>query len=104
MRAYRLRDRTRHSCLWGFNMHWLYLAIAIVAEVVATSSLRAADGFTRPVPSVTVVVGYALAFYFVSLTLRAIPLGVTYAVWSGVGIALISLIGRFVYRQELDAA
>ena len=69
-------------------MHWVYLGIAIVAEVIGTSSLRAA--------------GYGLAFYFMSLTLRAIPLGITYAVWSGVGIALISLIGWIVYRQQLD--
>lgn len=85
-------------------MHWLYLAIAIGAEVIATSALKAADGFTRGLPSLLVVSGYCTAFYFLSLTLRAIPLGVAYAVWSGVGIALVSLMGWVVYHQTLDLA
>lgn len=85
-------------------MHWLYLAIAIVAEVVATSALKAADGFTRWLPTLLVVVGYCTAFYFLSLALRAIPLGIAYAVWSGVGIALVSLVGWVVYHQTLDLA
>lgn len=83
-------------------MHWLHLAIAIVAEVIATSALKAAAGFTRPLPSLVVVAGYGLAFYFLSLTLRVIPMGVAYAVWSAVGIALVSLIGWLVYDQRLD--
>ena len=82
-------------------MQWIYLAIAIVSEVVATSALKAAEGFTRFVPSVLVVVGYALAFYFLSLTLRTIPLGVAYAIWAGVGVALV---GWVVYHQSLDLA
>ncbi len=84
-------------------MHWLHLTIAIVAEVIATSALKAAAGFTRPLPSLVVVAGYGLAFYFLSLTLRVIPMGVAYAVWSAVGIALVSLIGWLVYDQRLDA-
>ncbi len=84
-------------------MHWLHLAIAIVAEVIATSALKAAASFTRPLPSLVVVAGYGLAFYFLSLTLRVIPMGVAYAVWSAVGIALVSLIGWLVYDQRLDA-
>lgn len=84
-------------------MHWLHLAIAIVAEVIATLALKAAAGFTRPLPSLVVVAGYGLAFYFLSLTLRVIPMGVAYAVWSAVGIALVSLIGWLVYDQRLDA-
>ncbi len=84
-------------------MHWLHLAIAIVAEVIATSALKAAAGFTRPLLSLVVVAGYGLAFYFLSLTLRVIPMGVAYAVWSAVGIALVSLIGWLVYDQRLDA-
>lgn len=84
-------------------MHWLYLAIAIVSEVIATSALKAAGGFTRLVPSLLVVAGYASAFFFLSLTLRAIPLGVAYAVWSGVGVALVSLAGWILYKQSLDA-
>jgi small multidrug resistance pump len=84
-------------------MNWLYLAIAIVAEVTATSALKAAEGFTRLVPSLVVVAGYLIAFYFLSLSLRTIPVGIAYAVWSGVGIALVSLIGWMVYGQSLDA-
>lgn len=85
-------------------MHYLYLGIAIVAEVAATSALKAADGFSRLVPSVVVVIGYALAFYFLSLTLRSMAVGVVYAVWSGVGIALICIIGALLYQQRLDVA
>jgi small multidrug resistance pump len=85
-------------------MNWLYLSIAIVAEVIATSALKAADGFTRLGPSLVVIVGYGVAFYFLSLALRGIPVGVAYAVWSGVGIVLISVIGWFAFGQTLDAA
>ena len=67
-------------------MRWLYLSIAIVAEVIATSALKASEGFARFGPSAVVVVGYGIAFYFLSLTLREIPVGIAYAVWSGVGI------------------
>jgi len=81
---------------------YLYLAIAIAAEVVATSALKASDGFTRPGPSLIVAVGYALAFYFLSLVLKTIPVGVAYAIWSGVGIVLIALIGWAVLKQPLD--
>ncbi len=82
---------------------WLYLSVAIVSEVIATSALKAADGFTRPLPSLVVVAGYATAFWFLSLTLRTMPVGIAYAVWSGVGIALIALIGWLVFGQTLDA-
>jgi small multidrug resistance pump len=85
-------------------MNWLYLAIAIVSEVIATSALKAADGFTKPWPSAVVVVGYVVAFYFLSLTLRTIPVGIAYAVWSGVGIVLVSIVGWVLYGQRLDAA
>jgi small multidrug resistance pump len=84
-------------------MNYLFLSIAIVAEVLATSFLKASHGFSRPLPSIAVVIGYAVAFYSLSLTLRTVPLGVAYAIWSGVGIALITLIGWFVYKQHLDA-
>jgi multidrug transporter EmrE-like cation transporter len=83
--------------------HWLYLAIAIVAEVVATSALKSSDGFTRLVPSAVVIVGYSIAFYFLSLALRAIPVGIAYAVWAGLGIVLVAAIGWFYYGQKLDA-
>ena len=75
---------------------WTYLAIAIVAEVIATSALKAAAGFSRPGPSAVVVIGYGIAFYFLSLTLQSIPVGVTYAIWSGVGIVLITLVAWLV--------
>lgn len=83
-------------------MSYLYLAIAIVAEVVATSMLKSAEGFTRLVPSVIVVAGYAVAFFCLSLTLRDLPVGVSYAIWSGVGIILVAAIAWFRYGQTLD--
>jgi small multidrug resistance pump len=82
--------------------HWLFLAIAIVAETIATSSLKASEGFTKLWPSVAVVVGFAIAFYFLSLTLKVIPIGIAYAVWSGVGIVLITTISWFLFGQKLD--
>src|SRR5690606_12440566 len=83
-------------------MHHLYLSIAILAEVAATTALKAADGFTRLAPSIAVVIGYALAFYLLSLALRTMAVGVVYAIWSGVGIVLISIVGALLYRQHLD--
>ena len=83
-------------------MAYVYLAIAIVAEVIATSSLKASDGFARLWPSVVTVIGYGIAFYFLSLTLRSIPTGIAYAIWSGVGIVLISAVGWVWFRQALD--
>jgi small multidrug resistance pump len=83
-------------------MNWLFLSIAIVAEVIGTSALKAAEGFTRLGPSLVVIVGYGMSFYFLSLALRGIPVGVAYAVWSGVGIVLISVIGWLAFGQSLD--
>jgi len=85
-------------------MAWLHLAIAILAEVIGTSFLRATGGFTKPLPSLVVVAGYGTAFYFLSLTLDSIPVGIAYAVWSGVGVTLIALIGWVFMGQRLDAA
>jgi small multidrug resistance pump len=85
-------------------MHWLYLIIAIVCEVTATSALKSTDGFTRVIPSVIVIAGYSASFYFLSLTLRTFPIGIVYAIWSGVGIVLIAIAGWIVYRQKLDMA
>ncbi len=85
-------------------MHWIFLAIAILAEVMATSMLKLTDGFTRLVPSLVVIAGYAVAFYFLALTLRTIAVGVAYAIWAGLGIALIAVIGWLVLGQRLDAA
>jgi small multidrug resistance pump len=83
-------------------MNWLYLALAIVLEVIATSALKASDGFTRLLPSLVVVAGYSAAFYTLSITLRTMPVGVVYAVWSGVGVVLITLVGWLVFKQALD--
>ncbi|WEK05167.1 MAG: SMR family transporter [Candidatus Devosia phytovorans] len=80
-----------------------YLAIAIVGEVIATSFLRASAGFTQLVPTIVVVVGYGITFYFFSLALQTIPVGIGYAIWSGVGIILVSIIAFFAYGQTLDA-
>ena len=79
---------------------WLFLAIAIVSEVVATSALKASEGFTRLAPSALVVAGYGVAFYFLALTLRTIPLGIAYAVWSGVGIVLITALAWWFFGQR----
>jgi len=81
----------------------LFLAGAIAAEVVATSALKASEGFTRLWPSVVVALGYGVAFYLLSLTLRTIPVGIAYAIWSGIGVVLIALIGWAVLKQPLDA-
>jgi small multidrug resistance pump len=83
-------------------MAYLYLAIAILAEVIGTSALKASREFTNLVPSLIVVVGYGAAFYFMTLALRSIPLGITYAVWSGIGIVLIAIAGAFLYKEIPD--
>ncbi|MDD5432825.1 MAG: multidrug efflux SMR transporter [Candidatus Omnitrophica bacterium] len=83
-------------------MHWIYLITAILGEVVATSSLKLSEGFTKLVPSTIVVVGYGIAFYFLSLALKYIPLGIAYAIWCGIGIVLIALVGLFFYKQAMD--
>ena len=80
------------------------LALAIVAEVVATSALQASAGFTRLWPSVLVVLGYGVAFYGLSITLKTVPMGVAYALWSGLGIVLITAAGWLLYRQRVDTA
>ncbi len=82
--------------------HWVYLGIAILSEVVGTSALKLADGFRRPVPTAVVIVAYGIAFWCLSLTLRTMPVGIAYAVWSGIGIALIALIGWVFLKQPLD--
>ncbi len=82
---------------------WLYLTIAILAEVIGTSALKSSEGFTRLWPSVTVVVGYGLAFWMLSLTIKTIPVGIAYAVWAGAGIVLVALIGWVLFQQKIDA-
>jgi small multidrug resistance pump len=82
---------------------WLLLALAILSEVTGTVALRLSDGFTRLVPSAVVVVGYGLSFYLLSLTLRRLELGITYAVWAGVGTALVAVIGVIALGESLNA-
>lgn len=82
---------------------WAFLFAAIVSETVATSALKSSEGFSRPWPSIVVVAGYAAAFYLLARTLEVIPLGVAYAIWSGVGIVLVTLAGWLVFGQRLDA-
>jgi small multidrug resistance pump len=83
--------------------NWVYLFVAILAETFATSALKSCEGFTRLLPSAAVLLGYSLAFYCLSLTLRTIPVGVAYAVWSGVGIVLVTVAAWILYGQKLDA-
>ncbi|MBT8100996.1 MAG: multidrug efflux SMR transporter [Gammaproteobacteria bacterium] len=83
-------------------MAYVYLCIAIISEVIATSALKASAEFTRLVPSIVVVVGYSTTFYFLALTLKTIPLGIAYAIWSGIGMALIALVGVAYFKQSLD--
>ena len=83
-------------------MVYLYLAIAIVSEVVATSALKASESFTKPLPSLLVVAGYGVAFYFLSVCLRSIPVGVAYAIWSGLGIVLVTAAAAVLYKQVPD--
>ena len=83
-------------------MAYLYLAIAIVAEVIATSALKASAEFTKLYPSLIVIIGYCIAFYFMTLVLRTIPIGVTYAIWSGLGIVLVAVVGVVLYKETPD--
>lgn len=83
-------------------MGYLYLAIAIISEVVATSALKSSDGFSKLLPSAIVVIGYGMAFYFLALVLKSIPVGVAYAIWAGLGIVLITLVSFVMFGQKLD--
>lgn len=83
---------------------WLVLGGAIVAEVIATSALKASDGFSKLIPSLVTVVGYAIAFYLLSLTLRTMPVGIAYAIWAGAGTILIGAVAWLWYGQKLDLA
>ncbi len=81
---------------------YLVLAVAIALEVVGTTALQSSQQFTRPIPTIIMAACYLTAFYFLSLALRVIPVGIAYAIWSGLGIVLISIIGVVVFRQKLD--
>lgn len=83
-------------------MGYVYLCLAIVAEIVGTTALKASNEFTRLVPGIVALAGYGISLFFLALVLRTIPVGIAYAIWAGVGIAAISLIGVFVFRQPID--
>lgn len=83
-------------------MTYLYLAIAIVAEVVGTTALKASEQFTKPLPTLVVVIGYGVAFYTLTLVLRTMPVGIAYAIWAGVGVLLVALAGAVIYREVPD--
>lgn len=83
-------------------MNWIFLTVAIIAEVIGTTALKASDGFSKLLPSVICVLAFAIAFYFLSLTLKVLPIGIVYAIWSGAGIVLISILGYFLFQQSLD--
>lgn len=83
---------------------WMMLGLAIVAEVIGTTALKASESFTRLVPSLIVVVGYGVAFYCLSVVLKSVPVGIAYAVWSGLGIVLITAVAWLLYGQRIDAA
>ncbi len=83
---------------------WMMLGLAIVAEVIGTTALKASESFTRLVPSLVVVVGYGVAFYCLSLVLKSVPVGIAYAIWSGLGIVLITAVAWLLYGQRIDLA
>lgn len=83
-------------------MAYVYLMVAIIAEVIATASLKSSEGFTKITPSMVVVAGYGVAFYCLSVVLKSIPIGIAYAIWSGLGIVLITVVGKVFFKQALD--
>jgi len=85
-------------------MNWLYLSLAIISEVIGTSALKASDGFSKLYPSLLVALGYGTAFFFLSLTLKSIPVGIAYAIWSGCGVVLITIVGLIFFQQRVDFA
>ncbi|KZE75016.1 MAG: DMT family transporter [Flavobacterium sp.] len=80
----------------------VFLLFAILLETIATTMLKASEGFTKPIPTAVTLIGYAGAFYLLSLTLRTIPIGIAYALWSGIGIVLVTVAAYFLYKQKLD--
>jgi small multidrug resistance pump len=84
------------------KINWLFLFVAIISETIGTSALKATDGFKNIVPAIITFAGYMSSFFFLSLVLKTIPVAMAYAIWSGVGIVLISLVSWFYYKQILD--
>lgn len=96
------RQNTHKSKCKMKKMAYLYLAIAILAEVTATSALKASNEFTKVFPVLIIIIGYGLAFYFMTLVLRTLPIGTTYAIWSSMGIVLVTIVGAILYKQVPD--
>jgi small multidrug resistance pump len=98
------RSAIRSPCntTGGRMTGYIYLAIAITAEVIATTSMKALDGFSRPLPLLLVVAGYSLSFWMLSLVVKTIPVGIAYAIWAGLGIVLVSVAAALIYQQKLD--
>lgn len=92
-----------HLFFSELSMAYLYLFIAVIAEVIATSSIKASAGFSKLGPSLLVVIGYTLSFVLLSLVLKTVPVGIAYASWSGIGMAFVAIISYFLYGQKLDA-
>lgn len=84
------------------QMHWVFLAVAIVSEVFASSMLKLSEGFSKPLPTAGVAVGFIVSFYFLSLTLKTMPLGTAYAIWAGLGLVLTSLVSIVFFGQKPD--
>jgi small multidrug resistance pump len=97
-----LIDVTELSAPVGKSMHYLYLALAILGEVIAINALKASEEFTKPIPAIIVVIGYCCTFYFLMLALRVIPVGIAYAIWAGVGIIIVTVGAYFMFKQSLD--
>ncbi len=83
-------------------MSWIYLLIAIIGEVIATTMMKVSEGFSKPIPSLITAIGYGITFYFLSLALKSIPISVAYAIWAGAGIVFISAIGFLYFKQSFD--
>src|SRR5690606_39163527 len=94
----RMAARPQETTMHGY----IYLAIAIASEVIATTSMKALDGFSKPLPLLLVVVGYGISFWMLSLVVKTIPVGIAYAVWAGLGIVLVSIAALVIYQQRLD--
>ncbi len=83
-------------------MVYFYLAIAIIVEVIAASALKASEGFTRPIPTAIVIIGYLTAFYLLTVIVKTLPVGITYAIWAGMGIVLVAIVSAIMYKQMPD--
>ncbi|WP_115718660.1 DMT family transporter [Gallaecimonas mangrovi] len=82
--------------------YWLFIIVAVLGEVVATTTFKATDGFTKPLQSILVLIGYGISFYFLSLALKSIPVGIVYAIWAGLGVVIVTFLAWLIYGQKID--